>query len=129
MKIDHVAVWVDDIEVMRSFYLTYFDTTCGEKYVNPTKGFTSYFISFGDGGARIELMNRTDITEVPVKRGFTKGMAHLCISIGSKDAVNELTERLRADNYAIASEPRTSGDGYYESAVLDPEGNYVELLG
>jgi lactoylglutathione lyase len=72
-------------------------------------------------------MNRKDITEEPAKRGFAKGMAHFAISVGSKEAVNNLTERLRNDNFTIESEPRTTGDGYYESVVLDPEGNLVEI--
>ena len=82
---------------------------------------------FGDGKTRLELMNRADIINDPNKRGFMKGIAHFAISVGSKEAVNSLTERLRADNYIIKSEPRTTGDGYYESVVLDPEGNYVEI--
>lgn len=128
MKIDHIAVWVDDLEAMRQFYLTYFDTTCGAKYNNPTKNYNSYFLSFSDGGARIELMHRPDITETVGKRGFAKGMAHLAITVGTKEGVDALTARLRADKYKVVSEPRTTGDGYYESAVSDPEGNYVELL-
>lgn len=129
MNIDHIAVWVDDIEAMRQFYLTYFDTVCGEKYVNPTKKYTSYFLSFNDGGARVELMLRPDIADTIGKRGFAKGMAHIAIAIGTKEAVNKLTERLRTDKYTIVSEPRKTGDGYYESAVSDPEGNYIELFG
>lgn len=129
MKIEHVAVWVDDIERIREFYLTYFDVTCGEKYVNPTKSYTSYFLTFNEGGSRLELMNRPDIATNEHQRNLLKGLAHICISLGKKEAVNALTERFRQDGYTIASEPRTSGDGYYESAVLDPEGNYIELLG
>lgn len=129
MRIEHIAVWVDDLEVMREFYLTYFDAVSNDKYVNAKKGYSSYFITFSGGGARIELMHRTDISEVPAKRGLTKGLAHLAISLGSKDGVDMLTERLRTDGYVIAGEPRTSGDGYYESVVLDPEGNYIELVG
>lgn len=129
MNIDHIAIWTDDIEIMRNFYLTYFDVTCGEKYVNPVKNFASYFLSFGNGKARIELMARPGIEETNGKRGFSKGLAHLSITIGTKKDVDILTERLRTDGHTIAGEPRTSGDGYYESAVLDPEGNYIELLG
>lgn len=127
MKIEHLAIWVDDLEKMRQFYLTYFDMTSAEKYTNVRTGFTAYFLAFGEGTTRLELMNRQDITHEPAKRGFMKGIAHFAISVGSKEAVNRLTERLRADNYLIESEPRTTGDGYYESVVLDPEGNYVEI--
>ena len=128
MKIEHIAIWVDDLEKMRQFYRTYFNVSCGEKYVNPKKQYASYFLSFGPGQSRIELMHRPDIGENTGKRGFTKGLAHLSLSLGSKEAVNQLTERLRKADYTIASEPRTTGDVYYESAVLDPEGNYIELL-
>lgn len=128
MKVEHIAVWVDDIELMKEFYLKYFNVSCNNKYVNPTKNYTSYFLTFNEGGARIELMNRPDITENDKLRYMLKGLAHICISIGGKEVVNDLTERFRRDGYTIASEPRTSGDGYYESAVLDPEGNYIELL-
>lgn len=127
MKIDHLAIWVDDLEKMREFYLNYFSVISNEKYTNTKKGFTSYFLDFGEDKTRIELMNRQDIVQEPDKRGFMKGIAHFAISVGSKEAVNDLTERLRADNYTIESEPRTTGDGYYESVVLDPEGNYVEI--
>ena len=127
MKIEHLAIWIDDLETMRQFYLKYFDVTSGEKYTNEKKGFTAYFLTFGDSKTRLELMNRKDIVNEPGKRGFMKGIAHFAISVGGKEAVNQLTERLRADNYTIESEPRTTGDGYYESVVLDPEGNYVEI--
>ena len=127
MKIEHVAIWADGLEIMREFYLKYFDFTSGEKYTNEKKGYTSYFLTFGDGKTRLELMNRIDIVHEPQKRGSIKGMAHFAISVGSKEAVDELTERLRADHYTVESEPRTTGDGYYESVVLDPEGNQVEI--
>lgn len=127
MKIEHLAIWADDLEKMREFYLKYFDMTSNEKYINEKKGFASYFLSFGEGKARLEIMNRMDIHEEPEKRGFSKGIAHFAISVGGKEAVDQLTERLRNDHYTIESEPRTTGDGYYESVVLDPEGNYVEI--
>lgn len=128
MKIEHLAILVEDLELLREFYLKYFDLTCGEKYFNPKKNFTSYFLSFGEDKTRIELIHMPDIDNPP-SRGNLKGLAHIAISVGGKDAVNSLTERLRADGHTIASEPRTTGDGYYESAVLDPEGNYVEIAG
>jgi lactoylglutathione lyase len=127
MKIEHLAIWVDDLETMKHFYLTYFDVTSGEKYTNEKKGYSSYFLVFRDGKTRLELMNRKDIVHEPDKRGFMKGIAHFAIAVGGKDAVNQLTEKLRSNNYTIESEPRTTGDGYYESVVLDPEGNYVEI--
>lgn len=127
MRIDHLAIWCDDIEVMRSFYITYFDTTSNAMYHNSTKKYTSYFLSFGNEGARIELMNRIDIIDEPIKRGFMKGIAHFDIEVGDEQKVDSLTEQLRKDGYTIASEPRRTGDGYYEAGILDPEGNYVEI--
>lgn len=127
MKIEHLAIWVDDIELLRTFYMKYFNMSCGDKYVNPRRNYTSYFLSFGEDKTRIELMHIPDMV-APVSRGNLKGLAHFAISAGGKEAVDALTERLREDGYTIAGEPRTSGDGYYESVVLDPEGNYVEIV-
>lgn len=127
MKIEHLAIWADDIELLRQFYMKYFNFSCGEKYINTKRNFTSYFLSFGEDKTRIELMHIPDM-ENPVSRGNLKGLTHFAISVGGKDVVNVFTERLREDGYTIASEPRTSGDGYYESAVLDPEGNYIEIV-
>lgn len=126
MKIEHIAIYAENIELLREFYMKYFNLGCGEKYVNPKRNFTSYFLSFGEGKTRIELMNIPDMAS-PSSRGNLKGLAHIAISLGEKEKVNKLTEILRKDGYTIASEPRTSGDGYYESAILDPEGNYVEI--
>jgi lactoylglutathione lyase len=127
MLIEHLALWVRDLEQMRTFYLKYFETTSGEKYINSRTNFTAYFILFGAGRTRLELMTRPDIEPNDARRGFTMGLAHFAISVGGKDKVNALTERLRKDNYTIVSEPRTTGDGYYESVVSDPEGNYLEI--
>ena len=127
MKIEHLGLWVQDLELMRSFYLKYFDASSGEKYVNPKTNFQSYFILFGESKTRLELMTRPDILSDNGKRGFNMGIAHFAISVGGKDKVNELTERIRNDNFTIFSEPRTTGDGYYETVVLDPEGNLLEI--
>ena len=127
MRIDHIAVWVDDLEIMRKFYQTYFDATCGEKYRNDKKNYTSYFLTFGEGGCRIELMHRPDISDAPLCRGRQKGWAHLALSVGNRKSVDVLTNRLREDGYQIESAPRITGDGYYESIVLDPENNPVEI--
>jgi lactoylglutathione lyase len=127
MKIEHLGIWVQDLELMRSFYLKYFDTSSGEKYINPKTNFHSYFILFGESKTRLELMTRPDIMTDNNKRGFNMGIAHFAISVGSRDKVNELTERFRSDHFTIFSEPRTTGDGYYESVILDPEANYLEI--
>ncbi len=99
MKIEHLAIWVGDLELMREFYQTYFDFASGEKYTNEKKGYSSYFLAFGDGKTRLELMNRKEITGEPGKRRLMHGLAHFAISVGSEDAVNKLTERLRRENY------------------------------
>ena len=125
MKIEHIAIWVQDLEGMRAFYEQYFGTATGEKYINPNKGFSSYFLQFPSGGARLELMKRHDIDSTAAQQQL--GWAHIAISLGSKQKVDELTANLAADGYTIKGQPRTTGDGYYESVILDPEGNKVEL--
>jgi lactoylglutathione lyase len=100
---------------------------CGPKYHNPTKQFTSYFLAFKNNSVRIELMHRPDILEHSHKKGLTNGLTHFAISVGSKENVNLLTEKLRAGNFIIESEPRTTGDGYYEAVILDTEGNQIEI--
>lgn len=127
MKIEHVAFWVEDLEKAKNFYQTYFDMIASDLYHNPAKHFTSYFLSFKDGGSRIEIMHRPDIVSQTGQRGVITGITHLAISVGSKEQVDQLTETLRGDGYTIAGEPRTTGDGYYESVVLDNEGNLVEI--
>ncbi len=124
MKIGHIALWTQRLESLREFYVRYFDGTAGGKYVNPDKGFESYFVSFG-GGASLELMSRRDVTGR--NGGESLGLCHFSFALGSREAVDSLTERLRADGYTVAGEPRTTGDGMYESVVLDPDGNRVEL--
>ncbi len=126
MKIEHIAIWADDIERLRQFYTVYFGMKSNDMYTNPRKQFRSYFLSFGEDKTRIEIMNMPDRLE-PTLRNQMKGLAHFAISVGSKEQVLALTERLRSDGFAVLSEPRTTGDGYFESAVADPEGNYVEL--
>lgn len=127
MKIEHLAIWVKDLELMRQFYETYFNARSGALYHNPTKNFKSYFLSF-DSGCRLELMQKPEIPEN--KNDIINqyiGIIHFAISLGSKNQVDQLTEVLREANYAVVGEPRTTGDGYYESVVLDPEGNRIEL--
>ena len=127
MRIEHLAIWTENLELVRDFYITYFDMTCGEKYFNPKKGFTSYFLQFKDSATRIELMHRPDIIQQTGAKGQFNGLTHFAISVGSVEKVNQLTERLRNEGYSIRGEPRTTGDGYYESVIIDPEGNLVEI--
>src|SRR5688572_25480110 len=127
MKIEHLAIWTQDLETLKQFYVKYFHAQPGELYHNKTKNFRSYFLTFSEG-SRLELM------EIPgmemLLEGEHKqflGLAHFAISVGSKEKVNELTDQLRQDGFKIMGEPRTTGDGYYESVVLDPEGNRIEI--
>ena len=127
MRIEHIAIWTHDLERLRHYYETYFDGTANAKYVNPRKQFESYFITFTDG-ARLELMQRPAIpsSKNDGEQQFT-GYIHIAFSIGSREAVGALTDRLRADGYRILDGPRTTGDGYYESVALDPDGNRIEI--
>jgi catechol 2,3-dioxygenase-like lactoylglutathione lyase family enzyme len=124
MNIHHIGLWAVDLDRLKEFYLRYFGGKSSDKYVNRVTGFESYFISFNTG-SQLELMRRG---EMPTRENPSIGLAHIAFSMESKDAVIELTERLRADGFTIAGEPRTTGDGYFESVVLDPEGNMVEIV-
>jgi lactoylglutathione lyase len=126
MKIEHIAIWTLDLEKMKSFYLNFFDLKSNEKYYNPQKKFSSYFLSF-ENGARIELMNRPDISEFIEKKDSKLGLTHFAISVGSKEKVDLITELVRKNGFNIIGEPRTTGDGYYESVISDPEGNLIEI--
>ena len=126
MRIEHLAIWAKDIEAMRTFYMKYFGATSNDRYVNPTKQFQSYFLSFGTG-CRLELMQKPSIPD-SLNNGEATGITHFAMSVGSESAVNELTEKLRSDGFSIVGEPRWTGDGYYESVVLDTEGNRVEIV-
>ena len=126
MKIEHIAIWTRDIERMRAFYLKFFDLVASEKYHNTKKKFSSYFLSFKNG-ARIELMHQADRNEPNKKLEYQLGLTHIAISVGSKEKVDLLTERIRQSGNLVIGEPRTTGDGYYESVISDPEGNLIEI--
>ncbi|MFC5528876.1 VOC family protein [Cohnella yongneupensis] len=125
MRIEHIALWTKDIEQMKFFYMKYFKGISNDKYTNKVKQFESYFLVF-EGGARIELMRKPDLIKQENKLSLF-GYAHIAFSVGSKERVLELTETLRIDGYTIYSEPRVTGDGYFESSILDPEGNVIEI--
>ncbi len=127
VRVEHVAIWTPDLERLKEFYRTYFQARPSAKYVNPAKQFESYFLTFSSG-ARLELMRRADVHEcsVPLER-LVAGYAHVAISVGSPERVDALTTRLEADGYRVVDGPRRTGDGYYESSVLDPDGNRIEI--
>lgn len=125
MKLEHVALWVKDLEGAKDFFIKYFGAFPNEGYHNEKTGFRSYFLSFDDG-ARLEIMS-SPLFEESEKSVYRSGYAHVAISLGSKAAVDELSERFKADGFKILSGPRTTGDGYYESAIIGFEGNVVEI--
>ena len=127
MYIKHIAIWSKDIDKLEIFYETYFGAKAGKRYVNPAKQFESYFLKFADG-ASLELMQKPGISELSDDGDiqFT-GYSHLAISVGSKEKVDFLTARLEKDGFQVVSKPRQTGDGYYESCVLDPDGNRIEI--
>ncbi len=124
MKIEHLAIWTSDLEMMREFYENHFQAISGPIYHNKLRGFKSYFLSF-ESGPRIEMMKIDSITKMSLEPFI--GLAHLAISLGSKEAVDSVTEKFRSSGTEILGDPRTTGDGYYESLILDPEGNQIEL--
>ena len=125
MRIEHIAMYVKDLEAARDFFVTYFRAIPNEGYHNQRTGFRSYFLQFGDG-ARLELMNRPRM-EDPEKTLNRTGLAHIAFSVGSREGVDALTARLKLGGYSVISGPRTTGDGYYESCVVALEGNQIEI--
>ena len=125
MRIEHAALYVNDLEAAREFFVRFFGAAADEGYHNPRTGFRSHFLTFDDG-ARLELMTRPDMTDAEKDLART-GWAHLAFSVGSEAEVDRLTAELAAAGYEVVSGPRTTGDGYYESCVLGPEGNQVEI--
>lgn len=125
MGIDHVALYVNDLQGAVDFFVTYLHGQPASFYHNPVTGFRSCFLSF-DGGARLEVMTRPDMTEAE-KSPYRTGYSHVAFRVGSSAAVDELTARLKNDGYTVLSGPRTTGDGYYESCVVALEDNLIEL--
>jgi len=124
--ITHIALYCSDLELIRSFYEKYFGAKNNEKYINVKKGFESYFLTFEDGAA-LEIMSKVGIQKADKTLSEYLGLTHLAFSVGSEERVTELTEMLRRDGFEIAGECRWTGDGYYESVILDPEGNRIEI--
>ena len=125
MKIEHVALYVNDLEAARDFFVKYLEGSSNNGYHNPNTGFRSYFISFDDG-SRLEIMNKPGLVDAEKNPNRT-GYAHIAFSVGSKGKVDELTATLQADGYEVVSGPRTTGDGYYESCIVAIEGNQIEI--
>ena len=125
MRIEHVALYVRDLEAAKDFFVTFLGASAGALYHNTKTDFRSYFIRF-DGGAHLELMNKPEMDD-PVKSPNRTGYAHVAFNVGNKERVDELTEQLRNAGYDVLSGPRITGDGYFESSIVAVEGNLIEL--
>lgn len=125
MKIEHIAMYVQDLEKTRDFFVKYFVAKSNAMYHNPNTDFKSYFLSFDDG-ARLEIMQKPGV-EAQTENQMRTGFIHMAISVGSEEQVDKLTETLKQDGYTVTSGPRTTGDGYYESCVVAVEGNLIEI--
>lgn len=125
MKIEHIAMYVNDLEKARDFFVKYFGASTNDGYHNPKTDFKSYFLTFDDG-ARLEIMNKP-VMEDSSKTLNRTGFIHIAFSVGSKEKVDELTEQLKIDGYEVISGPRTTGDGYYESCIICIEDNQIEI--
>lgn len=125
MKIEHIAMYVNELEKAKDFFIKYFGANANTGYHNVKTDFRSYFLSFEDG-ARLELMNKPAMSDE--EKGLQRtGYIHIAFSVGSKEKVEELTASMKADGYEVISGPRTTGDGYYESCIIGIEGNQIEL--
>ena len=127
-NVNHIGVYVKDLQKIADFYTKYFNGKLSQPgYHNPKKNFTSHLITF-ESGARLEIMHQPNIKEVKEEpKAQHMGFIHISFSIGSKENVDKLAEKLKADGYDIIDGPRTTGDGFYEACVLDPENNRVEF--
>lgn len=126
MYLDHIAIYTRDLERLKDFYIKYFSGVANDKYHNVKTGMETYFISF-DGGSRLEIMMRPNLAQLE-KADPYEGLTHLSFCVGSREKVDELTKRMMDEGCQLKSAPRTTGDGYYESCIFDPDGNEVELV-
>ncbi|HEY3390886.1 MAG TPA: VOC family protein [Prolixibacteraceae bacterium] len=128
MKINHLAIWTNDLERLREFYCANFNAISNKKYINPIKQFSSYFLTFENGGCSLELMNKPNLDSPDTLESTAlTGLAHFSFSAGSKEQVDSFTSQLKGKGYKVIGEPRFTGDGFYESAIADPDGNIVEI--
>lgn len=125
IKIDHIAVYVHDLETVKNFFIRFFSAKANTMYHNPRTGLRSYFMSFDDG-SRLEIMSRPEVGRIE-RDVYRAGYTHLSFSVGSKEEVDRITNLLKESGYEILSGPRFTGDGYYESSVLGPENNIIEI--
>lgn len=127
MKITHIAIWTRKLEEMKDFYIKYFNGKSNEKYTNPTKGFESYFIKF-DGETTLEIMRSTHLNNDKKSKEKELGLRHFAFQLENRDKVDQLTKQFKTDGYQVIGMPRITGDGFYESVILDIDGNCIELV-
>ena len=125
MRIEHIALYVNDLEAARDFFVKYFDGKSNDGYHNPNTGLKTYFISF-DEGTRLEIMNRPKMKD-DTKSIYRTGYSHIAFSVKSNEELESLTERIKNDGYEILNGPRITGDGYYESCIVGIEDNQIEI--
>lgn len=125
MKIEHIAMYVNELENTKCFFEKYFNAKSNNGYHNPNTDFRSYFLTFEDG-ARLEIMKKPQMKDDEKAMNRT-GFIHIAFSVGSKEKVDSLTDALKNDGYKVISGPRTTGDGYYESCIVGIEGNQIEI--
>ncbi|SDB50472.1 lactoylglutathione lyase [Pseudobutyrivibrio sp. YE44] len=125
MKIEHIAMYVNNLEATRDFFIKYLGGKSNDGYHNKNTDFRSYFITF-EAGARLEIMNKPGLNDMEKPLNRT-GLIHIAFSVGSKEKVDELTNTLKEDGFEVVSGPRTTGDGYYESCIVGVEGNQIEI--
>lgn len=125
IKLDHVAMYVHDLEKMKDFFVRFFSAQANQMYHNPNTGLRTYFLTFADG-SRLELMTRPEVLNQE-KADFLGGYTHIAFSVGSKEFVDDLTNILKNNGYNVISGPRKTGDGYYESCIQGPENNLIEI--
>lgn len=126
MNIDHIAIYVNNLEVEKNFFVKYFDAQPSDKYINPKGDFSSYFLIF-DNGSRFEIMHRLSMID-PKKAKYRSGYHHVALNVGGKPDVDRITQLMEDDGVFVIKAPRLTGDGYYASIVADPEGNEIEIL-
>jgi len=125
MRIEHIAIWSENLELLKDFYIRHFGCKVSDRYENPSKQFASYFLSFEEG-ARIEIMTHTGIK--CSHEHLVAGLAHFAILVESRAIVDSFTAKVQLAGVTIAGQPRVTGDGYYESVILDPDGNRIEIV-
>lgn len=128
MKLDHVAIWTNRLELLKDYYVKYFHGRVNKKYTNKENGFESYFLSF-DSGSRLEIMQKPGIPENLNDRIITQhqGIIHLSFGVETMNQVIEKSEEMTKDGFRILRGPRKTGDGYFEFETLDPDNNRIEV--